>query len=52
MSFVLSVHKSEVYTFSKKSIEAIQLIKGKGVLGDAHCGVTVKHRSRVKKDPT
>ncbi len=27
------------------------LIKGEGVDGDAHKGVTVKHRSRVKQDP-
>lgn len=27
-------------------------LKGLGVEGDAHCGKTVKHRSRVKVDPT
>ncbi|HLN61957.1 MAG TPA: MOSC domain-containing protein, partial [Symbiobacteriaceae bacterium] len=27
-------------------------LAGLGVEGDAHCGVTVKHRSRVKQDPT
>ena len=30
----------------------INLIAGEGVEGDAHCGVTVKHRSRVAKDPS
>jgi MOSC domain-containing protein YiiM len=30
---------------------AIRLIAGQGVEGDAHCGVTVKHRSRVAVDP-
>ncbi len=52
MSIVFSVHKSETYTFSKESVESIQLIEGEGVEDDAHCGVTVKHRYRVKKDPT
>jgi MOSC domain-containing protein YiiM len=30
----------------------ITLLAGLGVEGDAHCGVTVKHRSRVARDPT
>ncbi len=29
----------------------ITLLAGLGVEGDAHCGITVKHRSRVAKDP-
>lgn len=32
--------------------DQVQLIAGLGVEGDAHKGVTVKHRSRVKADPT
>ena len=28
------------------------LVEGVGVEGDAHAGETVKHRSRVKRDPT
>ncbi|MBL8631303.1 MAG: MOSC domain-containing protein [Rhodospirillaceae bacterium] len=31
---------------------AIRLLAGSGVAGDAHMGATVKHRSRVAKDPT
>ena len=31
---------------------SIQLLAGLGVEGDAHLGVTVKHRSRVRADPT
>jgi MOSC domain-containing protein YiiM len=31
---------------------SIRLVAGIGVEGDAHAGTTVKHRSRVKKDPT
>ncbi|MCX7220060.1 MAG: MOSC domain-containing protein [Burkholderiales bacterium] len=30
----------------------MRLLQGLGVEGDAHCGVTVKHRSRVALDPS
>ena len=36
---------------SKDNALCIRLLKGLGVEGDAHCGETVKHRSRVRKDP-
>jgi MOSC domain-containing protein YiiM len=36
----------------KRNQEAIRLLAGLGVAGDAHAGVTVKHRSRVARDPT
>lgn len=49
---VTAVSSSPTYTFSKPNREAIRLLAGLGVEGDAHCGVTVKHRSRVKQDPT
>jgi MOSC domain-containing protein YiiM len=48
---VVSVHAKGVHLFSKDSLPRIQLLEGLGVEGDAHCGVTVKHRSRVAKDP-
>ncbi|MDX2167930.1 MAG: MOSC domain-containing protein [Deltaproteobacteria bacterium] len=35
----------------KPSADAIRLLAGMGVEGDAHCGATVKHRSRVAQDP-
>jgi MOSC domain-containing protein YiiM len=38
--------------FSKVPSLSIRLIKGLGVDGDAHMGETVKHRSRVRRDPT
>lgn len=50
--FVIAVHSSESHRFSKQSQDEIVLLKGLGVDGDAHCGVTVKHRSRVAKDPS
>ena len=31
---------------------SITVLAGLGVEGDAHCGVTVQHRSRVARDPT
>lgn len=48
---VLSVSLSESHTFTKKIVDSIELLAGLGVKGDAHCGETVKHRSRVAKDP-
>jgi MOSC domain-containing protein YiiM len=38
--------------FSKTNALVIRLIEGLGVDGDAHAGTTVKHRSRVRRDPT
>lgn len=35
----------------KTVVPAIDLIGGEGVAGDAHCGTTVKHRSRAAQDP-
>ncbi|MTB50695.1 MOSC domain-containing protein [Lewinella sp. W8] len=49
---VRSVSKSATHTFHKNSADCIVLLKGLGVEGDAHLGKTVKHRSRVAKDPT
>ncbi|MDQ0457292.1 MOSC domain-containing protein [Rhizobium paknamense] len=43
---------SASHDFSKQCVEKITLLAGKGVEGDAHCGETVKHRSRVKIDPS
>jgi MOSC domain-containing protein YiiM len=37
---------------SKPSRDSITLLAGLGVDGDAHMGETVKHRSRVRRDPT
>ena len=37
---------------SKPTCDVIQLLTGLGVAGDAHMGKTVKHRSRVAKDPS
>ena len=52
MGFIVSVSASPGHGFSKSVHERICLLAGLGVEGDAHCGETVKHRSRVAVDPT
>lgn len=49
---VESVNASPGHTLGKPGIESIRLLQGLGVEGDAHAGTTVKHRSRVRRDPT
>ena len=49
---VVAVSRSAEHTFSKPNEAAIRLVDGLGVEGDAHQGATVKHRSRVTRDPT
>ena len=52
MAQVTSVSASDGHTFSKPALDSIEVIAGLGVAGDAHMGARVKHRSRVKADPT
>jgi MOSC domain-containing protein YiiM len=52
MGKVVSVSARDGHGLGKTVIERITLIAGEGVEGDAHRGVTVKHRSRVAKDPS
>ncbi len=49
---VESVSASAGHSFSKPAQPDIELVAGLGVRGDAHAGETVKHRSRVRIDPT
>lgn len=49
---VVAVSRSTGHTFSKPIEDSITLLTGLGAEGDAHCGETVKHRSRVRRDPT
>jgi MOSC domain-containing protein YiiM len=51
MPVVDSVARSARHSFSKTPQLYIRLIAGLGVEGDAHQGATVKHRSRVARDP-
>jgi len=48
---VTAVSVSTGHTFSKRNRDTIRLLAGLGVDGDAHAGATVKHRSRVARDP-
>lgn len=49
---VTAVSLSKTHEFSKRKQDSIRLLAGLGVEGDAHMGQTVKHRSRVAKDPS
>jgi MOSC domain-containing protein YiiM len=49
---VAAVSRSPAHTLTKPSRDSIRLLPGLGVEGDAHQGETVKHRSRVARDPS
>jgi MOSC domain-containing protein YiiM len=49
---VAAVSRSASHTMHKGNQLAIRLQEGLGVEGDAHAGTTVKHRSRVARDPS
>jgi MOSC domain-containing protein YiiM len=51
-AFVEAVSQASTHRFSKTPRLWIRLLAGLGVEGDAHLGTTVKHRSRVARDPT
>lgn len=48
---VVAVSRDETHRFSKFPAESITLVVAMGVLGDAHAGTLVQHRSRVRRDP-
>jgi MOSC domain-containing protein YiiM len=49
---IVAVSSKGSHAFSKDVVPRIRLVAGRGVEGDAHCGDTVKHRSRVRRDPS
>jgi MOSC domain-containing protein YiiM len=49
---VEAVSNGKSHGIGKENADAIRLVRGFGVEGDVHAGQTVKHRSRVRKDPT
>ena len=51
-ALVTSVSCGADHSFSKPPRQSIRLLAGLGVEGDAHSGRTVKHRSRVARDPS
>lgn len=52
MPRVVAVQAKSTHAFSKDAQSRIALIAGQGVAGDAHRGETVRHRSRVARDPS
>ena len=51
-AIVTAVSLSAKHTLVKSNRDSIRLVAGLGVDGDAHQGATVKHRSRVARDPS
>lgn len=49
---VAAVSNNGTYSFTKPNRESITLLAGLGVEGDVHAGTTVKHRSRMARDPS
>lgn len=49
---VVAVSCSGSHTMSKPAQEAIKLLAGLGVEGDAHLGTTVQHLYPMRRDPT
>jgi MOSC domain-containing protein YiiM len=49
---VVAVSAKPKHGVDKTNRPVIRLLAGQGVEGDAHCGATVKHRSRWRRDPT
>jgi len=48
---VTAVSCNGAYSFTKPNRDGIRLLAGLGVEGDVHSGATVKHRSRMRRDP-
>ncbi len=49
---VSAVSCTATHTFTKPGRDHVRLVADVGVEGDAHAGTTVRHRSRVARDPT
>ena len=48
---ITAVSRSSRHTLVKTNEASVRLMAGLGIEGDAHQGTTVKHRSRVARDP-
>ena len=51
-AYIQALARDGAHRFSKQPVDNLKLLIGLGVEGDAHAGVTVKHRSRVARDPS
>jgi MOSC domain-containing protein YiiM len=49
---VVAVSRDPDHHFTKPVVDAVVLVEGWGIEGDAHAGTTVQHRSRVARDPS
>ncbi len=49
---IIAVSRSLKHGFSKEPQDAVHLIPGEGVEGDAHRGITTQHLYRMRQDPT
>jgi MOSC domain-containing protein YiiM len=49
---VVAVCRSATHSMRKDACDAIRIVEGLGVEGDAHAGRTVQHRVRVARDPS
>lgn len=49
---VAAVSAGPAHGVDKPNRETIELVAGQGVAGDAHSGEQVRHRARVRRDPT
>ena len=45
---IKALSKSPSHTLVKKNVQSLTFLSGLGLEGDAHLGVSVKHRSRVE----
>lgn len=50
--WVEALHVSGGHSFSKRAVDRVEVVAGIGITGDAHAGATVRHRSRVRADPS
>ncbi len=48
---MVAVSREQLHQFSKTPVAEIELVAGIGVLGDAHAGTLVQHRSRKSRQP-
>jgi MOSC domain-containing protein YiiM len=51
-AIISALASSATHSMAKPGRAVLRLLAGLGVAGDAHQGVTVKHRSRVARDPS
>jgi MOSC domain-containing protein YiiM len=51
LATVVAVSRSTSHSFSKENKSSIRLVAGLGVEDDAHLGTTVRHLSRIARNP-